>query len=97
MAAEIRRSFPGHPIGGVAEREDPQDLITGLHGAAVIGGIFGMPIRYFPNNWPSAHGATLTDEQADRLAPPDLSGRTSRVFWTRWTRRCGSWGAPKGT
>jgi len=73
MAGEIRRRFPGHMIGGVTEKEDPRDLLTGVHGAAVMGGIFGMPIRYFSNNWPSAHGPTLSNDQADRLEPPDLT------------------------
>jgi len=73
MAEEIRRSFPGRAIGGVSAAEDPSDLITGIHGAAVVGGMFGMPVRYFANNWPSAHGPVLGDEEAGRLEPPDLS------------------------
>lgn len=34
--------------------------------------MFGMSIRYFPNNWPQAHGPPLTDDEADRLEVPDL-------------------------
>jgi len=73
MAADVRRRFPDHPIGGVTGDRDPRDLLTGMHGAAVMGGIFGLPIRYFPNAWPANAGSPLGDEVAARLQPPDLA------------------------
>ena len=72
MATEIRRRFPGHPIGGLAADGAPRDVVTGLQGAAVMGGIFGLPIRYFPNAWPANRGVPLADDDVVRLAPPDL-------------------------
>lgn len=74
MAGEVQKRFPGHPIGGVPEGGEPRDLLTGLHGAAVMAGILGLPIRYFPNNWPAASGRPLADEAVARLEPPDLDG-----------------------
>lgn len=72
MAAEVRRRFPGHSIGGLAEDGEPRDLLTGMQGAAVMGGIFGLPIRYFPNAWPANHGVPLPDDGVTRLERPDL-------------------------
>jgi hypothetical protein len=72
MAAEIRRRFPGHAIGSVAPDRDPSDLLTGIYGAAVMGGIFGLPVRYFPNAWPANRGEPLADEAVGSLEPPDL-------------------------
>jgi hypothetical protein len=72
MAAEIRRRFPGHALGGVEADRDPSDLLTGIYGAAVMGGIFGLPIRFFPNAWPANRGEPLADEAVGRLEPPDL-------------------------
>jgi hypothetical protein len=53
MAAEIRRRFPGPAIGGVIEGQEPQDLLTGAYGAAAMGRIIGLSIRYFPNAGPA--------------------------------------------
>ncbi|HEX7550175.1 MAG TPA: DUF1445 domain-containing protein [Candidatus Methylomirabilis sp.] len=72
MAADVRRRFPGHPIGGLGADGEPRDLLTGMQGAAVMGGIFGLPIRYFPNAWPANRGTPLADDGVARLEPPDL-------------------------
>ena len=74
MAAEIRRRFPGYPIGGVTEGQEPRDLLTGTYGAAAMGRILGLSIRYFPNAWPANVGLHLPDEAVAHLVPPDLGG-----------------------
>jgi hypothetical protein len=84
MAAEIRRRFPGHPIGGVTEEQTPRDLLTGIYGAAAMGKLLGLSIRYFPNAWPANVGAHLPDESVANLAPPDLS---SSSFFQRILRQ----------
>jgi hypothetical protein len=72
MAAEIGHRFQGHPIGGVAEGQPPRDLLTGVFGAAAMGRILGLSIRYFPNAWPANVGPPLPDDAVAHLAPPDL-------------------------
>ncbi len=72
MAAEIRRRFPGYPIGAVREDRRPTDLLTGAYGAAAMGRLLGLSIRYFPNAWPANVGAPLSDAAVAALEPPDL-------------------------
>jgi hypothetical protein len=73
MAAEVRRRFPGHPIGGMTADTDPRDIVTGAYGAAAMGKLLGLSIRYFPNAWPANVGSSLPDDAVAHLAPPDLS------------------------
>ncbi len=72
MRAELARRFPGTAIGGIDRAEGPLDLLTGMLGACTVGGIFGLPVRFGPDRWPTCEPAYLSDEQADRLEPPDL-------------------------
>jgi hypothetical protein len=72
MAAEVRRRFPGHPIGGVTETQSPRDLLTGIFGAAAMGRLLGLSIRYFRNAWPANVGPHLQDDAVPRLEPPEL-------------------------
>lgn len=72
MAAEIRQRFPGHSIGGVREGCDPTDVLTGAYGAAAMGKLLGLSIRYFANAWPANVGPPISDAAVATLAPPDL-------------------------
>ena len=72
MTAEVRQRFPGHPIGGVAGPQPPRDLLTGIFGAAAMGKLFGLSIRYFPNAWPANVGKHLADDAVARFEPPEL-------------------------
>ncbi|GMU92788.1 MAG: hypothetical protein AMXMBFR4_18460 [Candidatus Hydrogenedentota bacterium] len=72
MRSELRRRFDGAPIGGIDRDNGPLDLLTGTYGACTVAGIFGLPIRYHADNWPVAVTGTLTEDQLDRLEPPDL-------------------------
>ena len=72
MAAEVGRRFPGHPIGGVTATRLPRDLLTGIFGAAAMGKLLGLSIRYFPNAWPANVGAHLADDAVVRFEPPEL-------------------------
>lgn len=73
MATEVRQRFPGHPVGGVTEAQGPRDLLTGIFGAAAMGKLLGLSIRYFPNAWPANVGPHLSDDAVARLGPPDLN------------------------
>ncbi len=72
MRAEIRKRFPGRNIGG-AESDAPPDIFTGTFGGCVVSTLYGQEMQFWPDNWPaSTHGRQLSDEEADRLEPPDL-------------------------
>ena len=72
MAHELRRRFPRHGIGGVADADHPVDLLTGAFGASAVPAIYGVPIRYAADLWPACEPEHLTAEQTERLEPPDL-------------------------
>jgi hypothetical protein len=72
MRGELRRRFPGTRIGGIHRPDAPLDLLTGLHGACSVAGIYGVPVVYSADNWPNCEHRYLTDDEADCLEPPDL-------------------------
>jgi len=75
MTRELDRAFPGAFIGRMGEKTDDQatpDLLTGTLGACAMAGIYGMEIVYADAEWPDIRGECLTDEQVDRLKPPNL-------------------------
>jgi uroporphyrinogen-III decarboxylase len=72
MRAELDRRFPGTKIGAPGYSPDVLDLLTGVHGACVIAGIYELPIVYRADQWPVATGTPLSDEQLARVQPPGL-------------------------
>lgn len=72
MRAELDRRFPGAAIGAPKFEAAAADLLTGVHGACVVAGIYGVPILYRENQWPIATGVPLTEEEIERLQPPNL-------------------------
>lgn len=68
MRETLDRRFPGANIG---TGEGP-DLLTGVHGACTVAAIYGLPVIYAPDQWPTCAGPYLDDAAADRLEPPDL-------------------------
>jgi hypothetical protein len=64
--------FAGVPIGRADSVEEPLDLLTGVFGACSVAAIYGVRIVYAADNWPTCAQQYLTDEQVDRLEPPDL-------------------------
>ena len=85
MARELRRRFPGTNIGWVGDPSHPSDLLTGTFGGGVVAGIYGLPLVYARDNWPAVAPRYLSDEQADRLAPPDLN---RNPFWEALLGQC---------
>ena len=69
MRAEVKARFPG---ADAASDERPLDLLTGTFGACVVAAIYGLPIHYAADNWPTCAGPYLDDVQMARLEPPDL-------------------------
>ena len=70
MAAELDRRFPGTQIGH--NGENVTDLLTGTYGASAIAAIYGVPIRYDDEQWPTSEHRYFTDDEVDNLTPPDL-------------------------
>ena len=72
MRAELRRRFPGTRIGGIDRTDGPLDLLTGTFGACLAAAIYGVPIIYAADKWPTCAAQYLSAEQIASLRPPDL-------------------------
>ncbi|MDX2443483.1 MAG: uroporphyrinogen decarboxylase family protein [Bacteroidales bacterium] len=72
MREEIDRRFPGNRIG-VIDQERSLDLLTGLHGACTVAAIYGVPIRYEADKWPTSEHFSLPEEEMNKLVSPDLN------------------------
>ena len=72
MRELLDNRFPDARIGRGGSLEAPLDLLTGMYGACSVAAIYGVPIVYAVDNWPNCEHRYLTDEQIDRLEPPDL-------------------------
>jgi hypothetical protein len=68
----LRQRFPSANIGRFADNDQPLDLLTGVYGACTVAAIYGVPIVYAADNWPNCEHKYLSDEEVDRLQPPDL-------------------------
>lgn len=73
MRALLRSRFPDMRIGPAEQPDRPLDLLTGLYGACSVAAIFGVPIVYAKDQWPNCEQRYLSDEQLDRLQPPNLT------------------------
>jgi hypothetical protein len=70
MYAELERRFPSTAIGRM--NGNPVDLLTGTFGASAIAAIYGIPIRYDEEQWPTSEHKYFTDDEVENLTPPDL-------------------------
>ncbi len=68
----LRRRFPSASIGRLGNSGRPLDMLTGVYGACTVAAIYGVPIVYAADNWPNCEHKYLSDEEVDRLQPPDL-------------------------
>ena len=71
MRRELERRFGSLPIGRGLDTGETLDLLTGTYGVCVVSGIYGIPIVYSLDNWPAGAHQFLSDEEIDRLEPPD--------------------------
>lgn len=71
MYAELERRFPGTAIGRINYKTI--DLLTGTFGASAIAAIYGVPIRYDEEQWPTSEHQYLSEEELENLCPPDLN------------------------
>ena len=70
MRLELDKRFPGTHIG--RNGENTSDILTGTYGASAIAAIYGVPIRYDREQWPSSEHHYFSEEEVDNLTPPDL-------------------------
>jgi len=91
MRRELRRRFPGTCIGGIDKPEAPLDLLTGVFGAGTVAGIFGLPLVYYPDNWPNVAHAYRTREQLALIRPPDLDRNAAFQDLLRRSTRSRQW------
>jgi hypothetical protein len=73
MRELLRSRFPGTRIGRADSPDEPLDLMTGVFGACSVAAIYGVPIVYAADNWPNCEHQYLSDDEMDRLEPPDLN------------------------
>jgi Uroporphyrinogen decarboxylase (URO-D) len=69
MREEVDRRFPGNRIGKMVFEAPPLDLLTGVYGACTIASMFGVPIRYDKEQWPTSEHFELSDEAMMQLKP----------------------------
>lgn len=72
MRSELRSRFPETGIGGIDLPDEPLDILTGTYGCMSVAAIYGIPIKYFEDNWPDCEKKQLSDDEVDNLEPPDL-------------------------
>jgi len=70
MYNELNIRFPFTPIGRMDG--DSIDILTGTYGASVIAAIYGIPIKYDDEQWPTSEHQYLSEEETEKLTPPDL-------------------------
>ena len=70
MREELGKRFPGTEIG--KNGENTTDILTGTYGASAIAAIYGVPIRYDNEQWPTSEHHHFSDDEVDNLTPPDL-------------------------
>ncbi len=69
MRKEIKTRFPGKNIGIISNNPD---LLTGTYGACAIAAIYGMPVVYSIDNWPTCGHKPLSDSEMNFLEAPGL-------------------------
>ena len=76
MRHELDRRFPGNRIGNMDYFGEEADLLTGVFGACTIAAMFGVPIRYDNEQWPTSEHFQLSDEDMMNLEPIDPGNNT---------------------
>ena len=71
MRIEVDLRFPGNRIGKIDETGGTIDLLTGLYGACTIASMFGVPIRYDSEQWPTSEHYNISDDGMRQLEPVD--------------------------
>ena len=70
MYRELELRFPSWQVGRFDSKS--VDILTGTFGTSAIASIYGVPVRYSVDNWPVSEHQYLSDDEVDKLTPPDL-------------------------
>lgn len=70
MTQELNKRFPGEHIG--QPDASTVDILTGTFGACTIAAIYGVPIHYDAEQWPTSEHQYFGEDELDKLFPPDL-------------------------
>jgi len=76
MSEELKNRFPGISIGQISQEQETPDLLTGTFGCTAVAAIFGVPIVYVEDGWPTTAPEYLSVSQVERLDVPDLGDNT---------------------
>jgi len=79
MRKEIDRRFPGINIGKHDDENTP-DLLTGLFGACSVAAIYGVPVRYEKDQWPTSEHMHISEREMATVRPPNLE--TNPFFYS---------------
>lgn len=71
MRRELNRRFPALRLGG--DPDAARATLDGVHGALTVAMLYGIPAEYYPDNWPAAKHAYLSEKQIAAITPPSLS------------------------
>ena len=71
MRDEVDQRFPDNQIGKIDE-SGTLDLLTGLYGACSVAAIYGVPIRYGKDQWPTSEHVHISDDEMSGIKPPNL-------------------------
>jgi hypothetical protein len=72
MRRELNRRFPALCLGG-SDPEGAPATLDGIHGALTVALLFGIPARYYTDNWPAATHEFLPPAEVAALTVPRLT------------------------
>jgi hypothetical protein len=70
MHEELNKRFPGKGIGQIDN--GTTDILTGTFGSLAIASVYGIPSRFDSDQWPASEHKYLSEEEIEKLIPPDL-------------------------
>jgi uroporphyrinogen-III decarboxylase len=70
MYHELNKRFSESAIGQIDNNSF--DILTGTHGALAIASIYEIPARYNEDQWPTSEHKYLSENEIEKLEPPDL-------------------------
>jgi len=65
MYTELEKRFPVKNISRL--NGNPTDILTGTFGASAIVAVYGIPIRYEAEQWPTSEHQYLSEEEHGQL------------------------------
>ncbi len=70
MVKKLNKRFPKSQIAQMETADI--DVLTGTYGASAIAAIYGIPIKYDKEQWPTSEHQYLSEAELENLSSPDL-------------------------